>query len=78
LSLLIAYLRGSGNFFAFQIMSNFQKMFRIIFIVIVVLIAIPLVNKGKDYWDEKIQKVKLLGQSAEKAVRYGIKDAKEK
>jgi|GEM_PF-2853470 len=53
-------------------------MFRIIFIVIVVLIAIPLVNKGKDYWDEKIQKVKLLGQSAEKAVRYGIKDAQEK
>ena len=53
-------------------------MFRIIFIVILVLIAIPLVNKGKDYWDEKIQKVKSLGQSAEKAVRYGIKEAKEK
>ena len=59
-------------------MSNFQKMFRIILLVILVLIAIPLVNKGKDYWDEKIQKVKSLGQTAEKAVRYNIKEAKEK
>lgn len=53
-------------------------MFRIIFIIILVLIAIPLVNKGKNYWDEKIQKVKFFGESAEKAARYSIKDAKEK
>ena len=53
-------------------------MFRIILLVIFVLIAIPLFNKGKDYWDEKIQKVKFLGQTAEKAVRYNIKEAKEK
>ncbi len=53
-------------------------MFRIIFIVALVLLAIPLVNKGKDYWDEKVQKVKFIGQSAEKLVRHGIDGSKEK
>lgn len=53
-------------------------MFRIIFIVVLVLLAIPLVNKGKEYWDEKMQKAKSLSQSAEKAVRYGIEEIQEK
>lgn len=53
-------------------------MFRIIFIVVLVLLAIPLFNKGKDYWDEKMAKAKVIGQSLEKTARYAIGDGREK
>jgi hypothetical protein len=53
-------------------------MFRIIFIVLLVLLAIPFVNKGKEYWDEKVAKAKVIGQSLEKTARYAIESGKEK
>jgi hypothetical protein len=46
-------------------------MLRIIFLILIVIFfAIPLLTKGKDFWDEKVKQAKVLGESAKKAVKY--------
>lgn len=42
----------------------------IIFILILIFFAIPLLTKGKDFWDEKVKQAKVLGETAKKAVNY--------
>ncbi len=42
----------------------------IIFILILIFFAVPLLTKGKDFWDEKVKQVKVLGEAAKKAVKY--------
>jgi len=49
-------------------------MLRIIIIITLILIAIPLYYKGKDYFSEKYHDVKVIGESVTKAVKYKIKD----
>lgn len=46
-------------------------MFRIIFIVILILCAVPLFNKAKDFYHEKMRKVDVIGATAKKAFDYG-------
>ena len=45
-------------------------MFRIIFIVVLVLLAIPFFNKAKDYVSEKANKAEAIGTVAKKAFHY--------
>ncbi|MBP7709738.1 MAG: hypothetical protein KA100_01540 [Rickettsiales bacterium] len=52
-------------------------MFRIIFIVVLVLLAIPFFNKAKDYIGEKARKAEAIGTVAKKAFNYS-KGEKEK
>ncbi len=49
-------------------------MFRIILIILVILISIPIFNKGRDYFNEKMRKVEVLGTTAKKAIKYGAGD----
>ncbi len=53
-------------------------MFRIIFFIVLILLAIPLINKGKEYWNERLAKVKVISQGVEKTIRYGIGEKQEK
>ncbi len=46
-------------------------MFRIIFIVILILFAVPVFNKAKDFYHEKMRKVDVIGTTAKKAFNYG-------
>lgn len=48
-------------------------MFRIIFIIIIILLAIPFFNKGKDYVAEKSRQVEVVGEIAKKAFKYSDK-----
>ena len=43
---------------------------KIIFIIVLIAFAAPLLSKAKDYWDEKKSQLRTLGQAAEKAIRY--------
>jgi hypothetical protein len=45
-------------------------MFRIILIITLILIAIPLFNKAKNYMGDMTHKAKALGQTTVKAVKY--------
>ena len=45
-------------------------MFRIILIIVLVMLAIPFLNKAKDYVTEESRKVKAVGTIAKKAFRY--------
>ena len=47
-----------------------QPMLRIIFIVILILLAIPFINKATDYFGEKIDGVKAAGEIVVKTVKY--------
>ncbi len=42
----------------------------------VVTFIVPLVSKGKDYWDHKKAQVKMLGETAKKAIRYNQGEGK--
>lgn len=68
---MIACLRGARQFLLSSKNVKLPEMFRIIFVVVLLLLAIPLFNKGKEYWDEKLSKAKVIVQSMEKAIRYG-------
>lgn len=46
-------------------------MFRIILIVVLILFAVPLFNKAKDFYHEKMRKVEVIGTTAKKALNYG-------
>lgn len=52
-------------------------MFRIIFIVILILISIPLFNKAKDYVSDKMWKTKAVGAAAGKMIESGAEKAKD-
>jgi hypothetical protein len=45
-------------------------MFRTIFIITLILIAIPLFNKAKDYVGEKTQTAKNVGETVIKTIKY--------
>jgi hypothetical protein len=46
-------------------------MIRIILLVILIItFGIPLLNKAKDFWDEKSAKLKVIEQATKKAIRY--------
>ena len=45
-------------------------MFRIILLMILVLIAITFFDKAKNYAKEKYGEVKIVGETAEKMLRY--------
>jgi len=70
--LLIDYL--GGDFVVFESsLKNVKsvKMLRVILIIVLVIVFIvPLVNKTKDYWDEKKAQLETLEETAKKAIRY--------
>ena len=45
-------------------------MYRMILLIILVLIAIPFFNKGKNYAKEKSDEVKNIAETVEKMFRY--------
>ena len=51
-------------------------MFRIIFFITLILIAIPLFNKGAEYWKGKMREAKTIARVAEKMIQQGSSDEK--
>lgn len=52
-------------------------MLRIILLIILIIaFGIPLLNKAKDYWDDKSAKFKVIEETAKKAIRYNDSDKK--
>ena len=45
-------------------------MLRIILIIVLILIALPWIQKAKNYTEEKARKVEVIGETIKKAVKY--------
>ncbi len=42
----------------------------ILLIILIITFGIPLLNKAKDYWDNKKGQLKVIEDTAKKAIRY--------
>jgi len=45
-------------------------MLRIILIIVLILMALPWIQKAKNYTEEKAHKVEVIGETIKKAVKY--------
>ena len=52
-------------------------MIRIIIIIAVILLSIPLIEKGKDYFNKNVRKAKVIGETTKKAIKYSESDLAE-
>jgi len=50
--------------------SSYLPMLRIILIIVLILIALPWIQKAKNYTEEKARKVEVIGETIKKAVKY--------